>query len=113
MAEESDLEKTEPASSRRLEQAREEGQVPRSREIGAFMVLFVSAGAFWSVGPWMMQRLGAIVRRGLTLDSALLGEPPRPVTVSFLEPILHSEQEGRRGIATLARARIERAMAGG
>ena len=41
----------------------------------------------------------------------LLGEPPRPVTVSFLEPILHSEQEGRRGIATLARARIERAMA--
>ena len=76
MAEESDLEKTEPASSRRLEQAREEGQVPRSREIGAFMVLFVSAGAFWSVGPWMMQRLGAIVRRGLTLDSALLGEPP-------------------------------------
>ena len=41
----------------------------------------------------------------------LLGEPPRPVTVSFLEPILHSEQEGRRGIATLARARIEQAMA--
>ncbi|MEF8711236.1 MAG: EscU/YscU/HrcU family type III secretion system export apparatus switch protein [Candidatus Accumulibacter propinquus] len=37
MAEESDLEKTEAASSRRLEQAREEGQVPRSREIGAFL----------------------------------------------------------------------------
>ena len=75
MAEESDLEKTEPASSRRLEQAREEGQVPRSREIGAFMVLFVSAGAFWSVGPWMMQRTSAMVRRGLTLDSTQLGEP--------------------------------------
>jgi flagellar biosynthetic protein FlhB len=37
MAEESDLEKTEPASARRLEQAREEGQVPRSREIGTFL----------------------------------------------------------------------------
>ena len=76
MAEDSDLERTEPASARRLEQAREEGQVPRSREIGAFLVLMVAAASFWFVGPWMMQRLGAIVRRGLTLDSALLGEPP-------------------------------------
>ena len=41
----------------------------------------------------------------------LLGEPPRPVTVCFLDPILHTEHEGRRGIASLARARIERAMA--
>lgn len=41
----------------------------------------------------------------------LLGEPMRPVTVCFLEPILHAEHEGRRRIATLARARIEQAMA--
>ena len=41
----------------------------------------------------------------------LLGEPVRPVTVHFLEPILHAEHEGRRRIATLARARIEQAMA--
>jgi len=41
----------------------------------------------------------------------LLGEPPRPVAVCFLEPILHAEHEGRRGIATLARARIQQAMA--
>ena len=41
----------------------------------------------------------------------LLGEPMRPVTVCFLEPILHAEHEGRRKIATLARARIEQAMA--
>ena len=39
------------------------------------------------------------------------GEPVRPVTVCFLEPILHAEHEGRRRIATLARARIEQAMA--
>jgi flagellar biosynthetic protein FlhB len=75
MAEESDLEKTEPASGRRLEQAREEGQVPRSREIGAFLILLVSASAFWFVGPWMMQRTTAIVRRGLTLDEQLLRDP--------------------------------------
>ena len=75
MAEESDLEKTEPASSRRLEQAREEGQVPRSREIGAFLVLMVGAIAFSSVGPWMMQRTTAIVRRGLMLDASELSDP--------------------------------------
>lgn len=40
MAEESDLEKTEQPSARRLEQAREEGQVPHSRELGTFLVLF-------------------------------------------------------------------------
>ena len=75
MAEESDLEKTEPASSRRLEQAREEGQVPRSREIGAFLVLLVSAGAFSALGPWMMQGMTGIVRRGLTLDGSAWREP--------------------------------------
>ena len=75
MAEESDVEKTEPASSRRLEQAREEGQVPRSREIGAFLILMVSASAFWFLGPWMMHRTEEIVRRGLTLDEQLVREP--------------------------------------
>ena len=75
MAEDSDVEKTEPASSRRLEQAREEGQVPRSREIGAFLILMVSASAFWFVGPWMMQRTTAIVRRGLILDEPMVRDP--------------------------------------
>lgn len=46
MAEESDLERTEPASSKRLEQAREEGNVPQSRELMAFMVLAAGAAAF-------------------------------------------------------------------
>ena len=75
MAEESDLEKTEPASGRRLEQAREEGQVPRSREIGAFLILMVAASAFWFVGPWMMRRTATIVQRGLIIDGPQFREP--------------------------------------
>ena len=75
MAEESDLEKTEAASARRLEQAREEGQVPRSREVGTFLVLVVAAAAFWLVGPWMVQRVAGIFRRGLILDHGLATEP--------------------------------------
>lgn len=87
MAEESDLEKTEPASSRRLEQAREEGQVPRSREIGAFLVLLVSAAVFWFAGSWMMQRTATIVRHGLIVEPQQLSDPQvmltRLATLSF------------------------------
>jgi hypothetical protein len=39
MAEDSDLEKTEEPTGRRIEQAREQGQVPHSRELGTFLVL--------------------------------------------------------------------------
>ena len=70
MAEESDLERTEPASSRRLEQAREEGRVPQSRELSAFLVLLAGAAGFWSIGDWLAQHAAGIVRRGLSFDHA-------------------------------------------
>lgn len=41
----------------------------------------------------------------------LLGEPVRPARVCFLEPILHAEHAGRRGIAQTAHARIAQALA--
>lgn len=68
MAEESDLEKTEPASSRRLEQAREEGQVPQSRELMAFLVMAAGAGGLWAMSDWFVRRTEGIMRLGLTLD---------------------------------------------
>ena len=80
MAEDSDLERTEPASARRLEQAREEGQVPRSREIGAFLILLVAAAAFSMLGPWMVQQMVLIVRRGLSIDYPLAHDPDRALT---------------------------------
>ncbi|MDR3300232.1 MAG: flagellar type III secretion system protein FlhB [Candidatus Accumulibacter sp.] len=75
MAEESDVERTEPASSRRISQAREDGQVPRSKEVGAFLLLLVSAVAFWTVGGWMMRRTTDIMKRGLTFDGQVLRDP--------------------------------------
>ncbi|WP_449406039.1 EscU/YscU/HrcU family type III secretion system export apparatus switch protein, partial [Massilia phosphatilytica] len=44
MAEDSDAERTEPASEKRLRQAREDGDIPRSREVATFTVL-MTAGA--------------------------------------------------------------------
>lgn len=66
MAEESDLERTEPASSRRLEQGREEGQVPQSRELAAFMVLLASVAGFWTMGGWFSHHAAGIFRKGLS-----------------------------------------------
>lgn len=68
MAEESDLEKTEPASARRIEQAREEGQVPQSRELMAFLVMAAGAGGLWALSGWFATRTQSIFRQGLTLE---------------------------------------------
>ena len=68
MAEESDLEKTEPASSRRLEQAREEGQVPQSRELMAFLVMAAGAAGIWILSGWFVRRSEDMMRHGLSLS---------------------------------------------
>jgi len=68
LAEDSDLERTEPASSRRIEQARADGQVPQSRELGAFVVMAMGVGGIWVLGDWLAHRAGNIVSRGLTFD---------------------------------------------
>lgn len=80
MAEESDLEKTEAPSGRRIEQAREEGQVPHSRELGTFLVLMVSAGMVWFMGSWFVQRLAHLFRQGLVWDRSLVTEPELGLT---------------------------------
>lgn len=71
MAEDSDLEKTEPASSRRLEQAREDGRVPQSRELSAFLVLLAGTSALWMLGPWFAHQAEEIFRHGLSFDHEL------------------------------------------
>lgn len=68
MAEDSDLERTEPASGRRIEQARAEGQVPQSRELAAFLVMATGVGSLWLLGGWLSRRAGDIVSHGLSFD---------------------------------------------
>jgi flagellar biosynthetic protein FlhB len=75
MADDSDLEKTEPASARRLEQAREEGQVPQSRELSTFLVMMAGAAGLWVMGSALAQRAAGIVRQGLTIDRAAAFDP--------------------------------------
>ena len=80
MAEDSDLERTEAPTGRRLEQAREQGQVPHSRELSSFLVLIASAGVLWAFGGWMFARVESMTRQGLSItpsdlaSAASLGE---------------------------------------
>lgn len=70
MAEDSDLEKTEPASERKLEKAREEGDVPRSRELATCTILLAAGGGLWATGDNMMRQLDHVLTSGLTLERA-------------------------------------------
>lgn len=75
MAEDSDLEKTEEPTGRRIDQARQEGQVAHSRELGTFLILIVAAAAFWLLGGWLSERAMLIMAKGLTMDAAFLKQP--------------------------------------
>jgi flagellar biosynthetic protein FlhB len=68
LAEESDLEKTEPASPRKLEQAREQGDVPRSRELATCTLLLGASAAFWFTGGHMVNELNGVLASGLSFD---------------------------------------------
>lgn len=71
MAEDTGLERTEPASVRRREQAREEGQVARSRELSTLALLLAAGGGLWFMGAGLTDRLSGLIRQGMQLDRAL------------------------------------------
>ena len=68
MAEDSDAEKTEPASSKRLEEARKEGDVPRSRELSTFVVLMTAGVGLWMTWSSLVGQLNRMMVSGLSFD---------------------------------------------
>ena len=75
MAEDSEAEKTEDASPRRLEQAREEGDVPRSREVATFTVLMAAGAGLWVTGSGMVRDLSHMMTSGLSLTREQIFDP--------------------------------------
>lgn len=75
MAEESDLEKTEEASPKRLEKAREEGDVPRSRELAACAVLFAAGLSLMMLQQPLNTALKDSLRSGLQFDRSMAFDP--------------------------------------
>lgn len=75
MAEESDLEKTEQASPRRLEKAREEGDVPRSRELATFAILGSAAMGLWIGGEALVRQFKHTLAAGLRFQMQTVLDP--------------------------------------
>ncbi len=75
MAEETDLSRTEPASPRRLQEARAAGDVPRSGELTGWIVLLSALSALGWLAPRLMAGLGDVVESSLLLaGEASLGQ---------------------------------------
>ncbi|MDD2834179.1 MAG: flagellar biosynthesis protein FlhB [Methylotenera sp.] len=75
MAEDSDLEKTEQASPKRLEKAREEGDVPRSRELATVTVLLAAGLSMLIMSEYLGTALRQSMRAGLQFDRAIAYDP--------------------------------------
>lgn len=71
----SELEKTEQASAHRLELAREEGNIPRSRELATCASLIVGACMLWFSGASMVGQLGVMLKESLAFPRAIAFDP--------------------------------------
>jgi len=74
VAEESDEDKTESPTAHRLEKAREEGQIPRSRELTSVLMLLAGLMTLWLGGSLMARRLAAMVASGLRFDHSMVND---------------------------------------
>ena len=64
----SDQEKTEEATPRRKEKAREEGQVARSRELNTFLLLLGGVIGLYSMGNMLYDQLGAVMEQAFLFE---------------------------------------------
>lgn len=72
MAEENGQEKTEDATPRRLEKAREEGQVVRSKELNTTAILLAGAFGLMMFGKPLAEALESVLRYNFVLDRAAI-----------------------------------------
>ena len=79
MAEDSDQEKTEEPTSKRLEDAQKKGQIARSRELNTFVMLITSATLLLMFGEQMGNSLLAMMRTQFQLSRDIIFDPTSPV----------------------------------
>ncbi len=76
MAENEDgQEKTEQATPKKQEDARNKGQVPRSRELTTMAMLLVGAVSIPLMGGSIVQQLGDVMRMGMQIERAKIFDP--------------------------------------
>ncbi|HEY2465785.1 MAG TPA: flagellar biosynthesis protein FlhB [Steroidobacteraceae bacterium] len=65
-------ERTEEPSLRRLQEARERGQIPRSRELTNFATMIGGSAALVAIGGTVASHLALMMRRSLSIDGRAL-----------------------------------------
>lgn len=70
MSENTAQERTEEATPKKLREAREKGQVPRSKELNSLMLLLASAGGLLVMGQSMVSDLKEVMQYGLSIEPA-------------------------------------------
>lgn len=79
MSEDSDQEKTEEPTSKRLEDAQKKGQIARSRELNTFVMLITSATLLLMLGGQMGNSLLAMMRSQFQLSLEIIFDPASPI----------------------------------
>ncbi|MCE0491371.1 flagellar type III secretion system protein FlhB [Pantoea sp. Mb-10] len=74
MSEESDEDKTESPSPHRLQKAREDGQIPRSRELTSVLMLLAGLLILWLGGSNMADRLAGMLATGFRFDHSMVSD---------------------------------------
>lgn len=75
MSEESDVEKTEEPTPHRREKAREEGQIPRSKELTSLLMLLAGWALMFIGGERVARHLMQLLHAGLTFDHLQIQDP--------------------------------------
>lgn len=75
MAEDSDADRSEQPTAKREREARERGEVARSRELGTAAVMIVGSAALLFGGGGFAQAFARLMRSGLSIDRGVLSDP--------------------------------------
>jgi flagellar biosynthetic protein FlhB len=73
VSEDSD-DKTEAPTPQRLDKAREEGQIPRSKELTSLLILVVGVSIVWIGGESIARRLAGLLASGLRFDHGIIND---------------------------------------
>ena len=71
----SSQEKTEEPTSKKLREAKQKGQVPRSKELNSMGIMFAGSAGLLLMGPTMIGHLAEMMTNGFTLTRAEIMDP--------------------------------------
>ena len=89
MAADTGQERTEQATPKRLREAREKGQVPRSRELNSMTLLVASAAWLLMMGDQMLESMQQLLQQGLSIKPSLLKDD-HGIIISLVDAGMHS-----------------------